>query len=310
VAIVLLAGILLVFSRGQSWFVATYTVRLRADNVGGLKARSSVLVSGVPVGTISSIELSSEGRGVTIFLRIQKRYGIHRDAQFNVEQIGLLGDQFVVITPTANTGRLLKDDDEVDCQSPFSAQALAASAVGFIQRVDEATKMLKETLGRINRIFLTDQTLTNLSQSVGNLRSASERAVALVDNLDQALSTNSPSFAASLTNLARFSEDLNRLSGELRQAIAENRPALAGAVKNLEESSRAVSGLVKRADEGKGLAGAMFKDDEIRANLATTLANLATVSSNLALHGLLYKPKTPKPATPKRPAYPGYSPAR
>lgn len=309
VALAVLSGILLVFSKGQGWFTATYTLRLQAVNVGGLKARSSVLISGVPVGTVSGTELSSDGKGVTIFLHIHKRFGIHRDAQFNVEQIGLLGDQYVVVTPTANKGPLLRDGDQVECKVPFSVQALAASAVGFIQRVDEATKMLKETITRIHNIFLTEQTLTNLSQTVGNLRFASDRAVALVDTLDRVVSTHSPSFGASLTNLARFSEDLNRLSGELRQAIAENRPALAGAVKNLEDSSRAISGLVKEVDQGKGLAGAMFKDDEIRANLAATLANLATVSSNMALHGLLYKPRTPKPATDKRPRYPGYSPA-
>src|SRR6185295_10433274 len=106
VALVVLAGILLVFSKGHGLFSAGYTLHLRADNVGGLKARSSVLISGVPVGTVTGTELSSNNKGVTISLRIQKKYGIHSDAQFNVEQIGLLGDQFVVITPTENKGPL------------------------------------------------------------------------------------------------------------------------------------------------------------------------------------------------------------
>lgn len=309
VALAVLAGILLVFSKGQGWFTPTYTLRLRADSVGGLKPRSSVLISGVPVGTVAETDLSADGKGVTILLNIQKRYGIHRDAVFNVEQIGLLGDQYVTITPTENKAPLLKDGDEVESKAPFSVQALAASAVGFIQRVDEATKMLKETIGRINSIFLTEQTLTNLTQMVGNLRSASERAVTLADKLDHVVTTNSPALAVSLTNLARFSEDLNRLSGELRQTIAENRSSLNGAVKNLEDSTRTIGGIAKNIDEGKGLAGALFKDEALHANLAATLENLATVSSNLARYGLLYKPKQPKaPAADKRPPYPGYSP--
>lgn len=310
IALVVLAAILLVFSKGEGWFASTYTLRLRADNVGGLKARSSVLISGVPVGTVTGTELSPDGKGVTILLKIQKRYGIHRDALFNVEQIGLLGDQYVVITPTENKGPLLQDGDEVDCRAPFSVQALAASAVGFIQRVDEATKMLKETMTRINDIFLTKQTLTNLSQTVGNLRSASERAGALVENLDQLVSTNSPSFAVALTNFARFSEDLNRLAGEVRETLSENRSSLAGTVKNLEDSSRTVRGLANDLDQGKGLAGAMLKDEQIRVNLSATLANLTTLSSNLARFGLLHKPKSSKPARDPRPPYPGYSPTK
>ena len=310
VALVVLAGILLVFSKGQGWLTPTYTLRLRADNVGGLKARSSVLISGVPVGTVTGTELPASGKGVTIFLNIQKRYGIHRDALFNVEQIGLLGDQFVVITPTENKSPRLVDGDEVECKSPFNVQALAASAVGFIQRVDEATKMLKETIGRINNIFLTEQTLTNLSQTVGNLRSASERAVTLADKLDGVITTNAPALSVSLTNLALFSEDLNRLSGDLRQTLAENRSTLSAAAKNLEDSTRAIGGMAKDLDQGKGLAGALLKDEGLRANLSATLANLSTFSSNLARYGLLYKPKPPKPEFDNRPPYPGYSPAR
>ncbi|HEU0008481.1 MAG TPA: MlaD family protein [Verrucomicrobiae bacterium] len=310
VALVVLAAILLVFSKGEGWFASTYTLRLRADNVSGLKARSSVLISGVPVGTVTSTELSPDGKGVTIFLRIQKRYGIHRDALFSVEQIGLLGDQFVVITPTENKGTLLQDGDEVDCRAPFSVQGLAASAVGFVQRVDEATKMLKDMMTRINDIFLTKQTLTNLSQTVGNLRAASERAGALVENLDQLVSTNSPSFTVTLTNFARFSEDLIRLASEVRETLSENRSSLAGTVKNLEDSSRTVRGLANDLDQGKGLAGAMLKDEQIRANLSATIANLTTLSSNLARHGLLHKPKPPKPSLDSRPPYPGYSPTK
>jgi len=45
--LMLLAAILLVFSKGNSLFTPTYTLRLRAENVGGLKARSSVFISGV-----------------------------------------------------------------------------------------------------------------------------------------------------------------------------------------------------------------------------------------------------------------------
>src|SRR5438552_3192855 len=38
VALMMVAALLLVFSKGMTWFTPTYTLRLRADNVGGLKA--------------------------------------------------------------------------------------------------------------------------------------------------------------------------------------------------------------------------------------------------------------------------------
>ena len=54
-AIILVAVLLLVFSKGMTWFTPTYTLRLRADNVGGLKSRSAVLISGVAVGTVVNL---------------------------------------------------------------------------------------------------------------------------------------------------------------------------------------------------------------------------------------------------------------
>src|SRR5437867_683751 len=94
VAIIVMAALLLVFSKGVSLFTPTYTLRLRAENVGGLKSRAPVTVSGVTVGRVVDTELAPDGKGVSILLQIEKRYGIHRDARFVVEQVGLLGDQF------------------------------------------------------------------------------------------------------------------------------------------------------------------------------------------------------------------------
>lgn len=310
IALVLLAAILLVFSKGQSLFTPTYTLRLKAENVGGLKAQSTVFISGVRVGSVTSTELAPDGKGVSILLRIDKRYRIHRDAQFNVEQIGLLGDQFVVINPTANEGPVLQDGDEVECRPPFNLQALAVTAVGFIQRVDEATRMLKETITRVNTLLLTDQTLSNLAAGVGNFRDLTQRGAALADNINGVIATNAAPFHVTLTNLVRFSDELNSLSTELRAALAENRPTLAITLTNLEGASRSFGTVVRDLEAGKGLAGGLLKDDQVRTNLATAIENLSVLSSNLAKYGLLHKPKPRKTSPDPRPPYPGYSPAR
>lgn len=293
--IILLAVLLLTFSKGLDWFTPTYTLRLHTDNVGGLKARSAVLVSGVAVGTVVGTELAPDGKGVTILLRIDRRYTIYSDAEFVVEQIGLLGDQYVVVYPTKNQGHPLKDGDEVSCRPPFSFQSLAMSAVGFIQRVDETTKVLKEAVLRINDTVLTDRTLTNLADGIGNFHAVSERAITLIDNLNQVVSTNTAPLMTSFTNLARFSEDFQGLAGDLRATVAENRTNISATIENLETSSRAVSDLAKDLEAGKGLAGSLLRDEQLQGYLSNSLYHLAIVSSNIARFGLLYKPKAAKP---------------
>ena len=54
-----MAVLLLQFSKGNTLFRQTYTVILDASNVGGLRNKASVLMSGVQVGTVSAIKLGA-----------------------------------------------------------------------------------------------------------------------------------------------------------------------------------------------------------------------------------------------------------
>ena len=294
VSLILVAALLLVFSKGLTWLTPTYTLRLHADNVGGLKARSAVLISGVAVGNVVGTELAPDGKRVTIFLRIHQRYQVHRDARFVVEQVGLLGDQYVVIYPTENKGALLKDGDEVECAAPFNLQEVARSTVGFIQRIDQTARVLNEAITRVNSLVLNEETLTNLAVGIGSFRAVSERADGLVENLNSVVVTNSAAAATSMTNLVYFSEELKKLAADLRQTVNENRTGISAAVNSLEEASRRIGTLAKSLEAGQGVAGSLFKDEQLQFNLSNTLANLSTAASNVANYGLLYKPKKPK----------------
>src|SRR5215469_14342954 len=58
VGLLILAGLLLQFSKGTSLFKPTYNLYLKAGNVGGLKKSASVLMAGVEIGKVSDIALN------------------------------------------------------------------------------------------------------------------------------------------------------------------------------------------------------------------------------------------------------------
>ena len=66
--------------------------------------------------------------------------------------------------------------------------------------------------------------------------------------------------------------------------------------------------LANGIDSGKGLAGALVKDEDMAAHLSLTVSNLSVLTSNITRFGLLYKPKQPKPESSKKPIYPGKNP--
>ena len=190
IGLILLAVLVIQFSKGTSLFRGTYALRLHAVNVGGLKVKSGVLLSGVQVGTVNEIHLDPDGKSVTILLRVYKDYPIYHDARFVIETAGILGDQFVSVIPTTNAPPTLADGADVDCQEPFDLQEVARSAAGFIQRLDGTAKKLDLAITDLRSQVLNAQTLSSFGTSITNLRVFTEQAIGTIRGINDVIATN------------------------------------------------------------------------------------------------------------------------
>lgn len=286
VGLVLLAGLLIAFSKGTSVFRGTYVVRLVAPNVGGLKLQASVLLAGVQVGSVSDIKLAPDGKSVTITLSIYKSTTIYSDANFVIEQAGFLGDNFVAILPTANQAAVITNDEVVPCEPPFDMQAVARSATGFIERVNNTVSNIETSVALIQRTVLNEQTLTNLSIAVANLQQASDHANGVVGGLDSLVATNSDQIHAAVSNVVVFSQELAQLASNADGIIMTNGVTISGAMTNLEETTATLRQIADDMHQGKGLAGTVLENEQLAANVQETVNNLAVTTSNLNEFGL------------------------
>ncbi len=297
VGLVLLAGLLIQFSKGISVFTETYELRLRTRNVGGIQRGAVVLMAGVPVGSVAGTTLDPEGKSVTIRLEILKEHRIHRDALFAIEQSGFLGDQYISVVPRQNAEPLLEHNDEVTCDEAFNLAEVARSAAGLLQRVDQTAQRLNDAVGRIDRLLLSEATLTNLTTTISNLRTLSERGLATLDSVDSVIQTNAPAVRLASSNLVLFSAQLNSAATDLHSLVTTNRDDITAAVKNVESASLAVKQLLDDLQAGRGLAGNLLKNEELATQLGVLSSNLAVTSSNLnkrGLWGILWKAKETK----------------
>jgi len=286
VGLVLLAVLLLQFSKSTSIFRGTYELRLHASNVGGLKERASVLLAGVQVGTVSGIELAPDGKSVTILLRVYKDYKIYHDARFVIQQSGFLGDQYVAVIPTINQLPVWTNGADVDCEAPFNLQETARAAAGFIQRIDETAQKLDAAVSDVRRLLLNTETLTNLSAAVGNLRDFSEQATNMVANINLLVATNGEQVDLAVSNVVFFSQDLIHLSDDARGVVSTNGAEISAAVKNIETSTETLKTLMDDLQSGKGLVGTLLKNEQLSTNVQAVAANLAIATSNLNQLGL------------------------
>jgi phospholipid/cholesterol/gamma-HCH transport system substrate-binding protein len=301
VSLVVLAVLLLQFSKGMTFFRPTYRILLHSPNVVGLKTRAAVLLSGVQVGTVADIQLVPEGTNATITLRIYSQYRISTNAQFVIEQAGFLGDQYVAITITNSAGACLKDGDAVNTEAPFNLQEAARSANSFILRIDQTAQALNKAIEDVRKYTLNQTTLTNLSESIREFRVVTEHVLSTVDNINALVETNRPSIAVSVSNLVvftrqanQFGEQANQFADSLTDLVATNSPHLTAAVAGIQ-------GLVEDLQAGKGLAGDLLKNEAMATNMALIVSNLSITTSNLnrlGLWGILWKQKPPRTNPP------------
>jgi phospholipid/cholesterol/gamma-HCH transport system substrate-binding protein len=307
--LIVLALLFMTFSKGLSLFTKNYEIKLQASSVGGLKKNAAVLLSGVTIGNVVDTEIPVDGKGVILRLKIQEKYKIHNDARFAIEQIGFLGDQYVAIYPTKNEGPLIEAGAVVKAEEPLNIGEMVRSASGLLQGVGQTVKVLNESMARLDRTIFSDNTLSNITVTMANFRKVSEKAIVIADDADRLIISNTNAINQALTNMVLFSQDLSRLTDEISAVFKTNGVELTKAVNNLERTSMVLERLAKDVESGRGVAGALIKNQAFADQLASAVSHLDTASSNIARFGLLYKPKQPKPpSSNKGPVYPGKNP--
>ena len=91
----------------------SYQIKARFDNIGGLKVRSAVKVSGVKVGQVAEIDYDTETFEAVVTMQIDEKYDrFPRDTIASIFTSGLLGEQYIGLEPGGDEN-LLANQSEI-----------------------------------------------------------------------------------------------------------------------------------------------------------------------------------------------------
>src|SRR5690606_16212837 len=127
---VVLGGIALVFlalragNMSSFSFAPTYKVQAHFDNLGGLKVRAPVKSSGVVVGRVASIEFDNQRFQAVATLDLEERYEFPSDSSASILTSGLLGEQYIGLTPGGDDKNLANDSEIQYTQSAVVLEEL------------------------------------------------------------------------------------------------------------------------------------------------------------------------------------------
>ena len=309
ISLVVTAALVINFSKGTSPLTKIYTIHLTTKNVDGLVKNAVVMMAGVPVGKVSAIHLNTDTYIVTLDAKIKAEHKIRADAKFFIETAGFLGDKYIGVIPGANKLPPLEDGETVACEDSFDLVRTARAATDLMDELKTVASQITNIVNRIDSKLLDEQTLTNLAAGLSNLREISAEASTTIAAVNQLILTNTPPINAAIENVVTFSGQLKDAGTDLRGLISTNRVVIDESFANIKETTESLRNLVAAAEQGKGLAGKLFSDEELARNFSMLSSNLVDVSAKLnrgGLWGILWadknkntddgKPTKPRPA--------------
>jgi phospholipid/cholesterol/gamma-HCH transport system substrate-binding protein len=102
-----------------------YTLTARFDNVGSLKLRSPVAMSGVKIGRVTSIVFDDEMLEAVVTMRIDANYDqIPNDSDASILTQGILGGQYIGLEPGGSEESFVNNDEIQFTQSALVLEKL------------------------------------------------------------------------------------------------------------------------------------------------------------------------------------------
>ncbi len=165
---------LIVFSIGDFYgFEKGYNIKVIFDYVNGLTEDAPVRLAGVHVGEVKKIEIfrtsDSEKTRVRVFVWVKGNAKIELDAVARINTLGLLGEQYLEISP-GEVPVFLKSGDTIVGKNPVHVGMQMESMVELVQYAKEIFARLAEGEGTIGKLLVEEKIYDDLEAFVADIR--------------------------------------------------------------------------------------------------------------------------------------------
>jgi phospholipid/cholesterol/gamma-HCH transport system substrate-binding protein len=279
------AGLVVIF--GEFRFGATSSYHATFESAARLESGQKVRIAGVPVGTVTGLELTADNN-VDVAFNIDTRYQLYTSSQAMIRYENLVGDRFMEITSGPGELRKLPPGGTIAIENTEPALDLDALLGGLRpvvkgldgKKINEITNAVIELLqgqgGALSEVLASTGSFTQ------NLAARDQLIGDVIENLNTVLATvdeKSAKFSASVDELQQLITGL----AEGRDSIAGAIPPLSSAVTDLtdflQSSRRPLQGVIENA---RPLATTL---DDRKADVNKEIESLAENYMRLAALG-------------------------
>lgn len=288
-AILVLASVGLVvwgisFLSGNNIFKTSRTYLVEYPNVEGLSTASTVTVSGLVVGKVSSIQLQPN-KSLLVELTIDNPVEITKSTRAVIYAPSFLGGKQISLD-------INYDNPEV-AESGYKLNGgnLNGLIDGLGEKVDPLAQKLDSVLYNVNVLVqginntLDPETQRNLREAVVELNATMKNVNGITGKFDRIVSTNEgkinnivSDFNKTSSNLSKFSNDLDKIQLEKLQDV----------LNKFDKSASSLQAILSDVENGKGNIGKLVKEEDLYNNLQKASKELNQLLEDVKLNPKRY----------------------
>jgi len=243
-------------------------------SVNGLSKGSTVSMSGVKIGKVTSIEIRDDQVYVHVYIQ-DKNMRIRRKSTFTISTAGLMGEKFVEIMPTRDySSPYVVNGDIVPGTDPTRMDELFEQGNVLIQKLQELTASAKDIIG-------DPELKENTRIMFRNARNASDKMNDIISSVQK----RSDSIVESLDNiLKRVDDEIIKNRDDIRAVVANFR-LLSDRLSSMTEDSRTdireiVSNVRNATDKLDSMIEELNRNNKMTDDLRNMIDSLKDASDN------------------------------
>jgi phospholipid/cholesterol/gamma-HCH transport system substrate-binding protein len=299
--VVMSCCVLAILFLNRSLFSSGYTIDARFANAAGISKGTDVMVAGVNVGSVTSVEV--HGNAVDATLSVNHSVQLPHDTTAAVEVETLLGVVDVSLTPVSGWDDPLKPGAVItDTSVPTEFYQLQNTAHSLLSKTNaHALNSLVTSLANITKDKQTqvaqiiqglgaltttvDQRSGQVSQLIDSANTLSstlanrdQQLLSVVNNLD----TVSTGLAANDQDLSNLITNVDTMASQTNSLVSQDSPALNSLLQNLHTDLGVVGQHQDDLAEGVSYLGSALKGFQSIAYSGTTPVSWGNIFANPA----------------------------
>jgi len=305
------ATVVMIMLSDKLSFDSYYHINIYLDDAGGLRSGSPVTLSGIGVGSVTTIETSDDPLGqIVVGARIKQSVKIPKSAVLSMSSSGIFGDSFLAFTGQSRGSTAFLDIDgsaKVKAAPSFMGQAteqaknilanlstvldganaanakrvvanaadISASAAGLVAHLETQDRQIDDLIANLQAIS------ANLKQTTANI---SKHSDAITNHLDSTLNTIDENVQTMATHANTAIDKMSSVATQADDMISQHRQDLSTLIGNLRTLSGHAAAISAAIDSGQGVLGKLVFSRDLAKQVDTIAIDFAVAAKMLNEH--------------------------